>query len=1027
MPKKSLLPIALSFATLAFVGCSPSDEPKEEPKASGHILSTSVEKKDNTFTLHAIYSSPEYAGISSIKPSSFNSEMKVFAKLRSSVQAKEVSEGYSVDVKCTYEYLSLASKDYYNLECDDLNDNSDSTSSRSLSADELLVARWSEYGKDEAVEFGALSEFAFKDAKPADTTQQPNQEQAAQTDPTKLSGIYSGIYNNTTVEVNFDTNTTTYPSLGCTTHFEVTEQTTKRAILAEELVEGECRVDTRLYITKYEDNTSKVKFKNDTIYSSGFELYSSTHKDGFTNIKGSADQLLSSTINYTPKGFEIHATLASQANVNLFVEYDETNLYKEDTLLAGDITTIAKDNAFGVDINCTYTDKENSRTNTLLCDDMNSQEDNPLEIAYPTTKPLWLSWNNLRSYQAALLNINFSQAGMFDEAAYNQRIRDEEAAAYAAALAEAESNATTKYRAMSPYVVTSKGVGNNAKNFVVDGSYIYVASGEDGLEVLKIENNNTLSHIATKDTSDAQDVKVDGDYAYIADGEAGLKVIDISNPSSPKIRGIVDTNGTAVDVLVDGDYAYVSNGYSEDKDRGLKVVDISDKENPSVVGYEKDLAGILKKGDYIYGSYGYSIDVSDPTDPQTVDRISDNYNFRAIVGDHIITQNTTVDITDPTDMKEDGNFTTFYDYVNDIKVVDGIGYVANGWRGLTLLDISDLSNINYVANMRYGLNSVYKVDVSDGYAYVLSTDSYDRKAISKINIDKKTSPVIPVASKKGYKAVKDNTLYNIDDNTLTISSIDDTNITTISTLGLEESIYAFSGKGISLLNDTLYYLFVNSDNRGLAAVDISDSENPKNLTTFDLDGSICSIKIVGNYAYIAAESAGLHIVDVSDAKNLELVGTLDDDNFEAAYDIAIKGDYAFVSNGSGLAVVDISDVAHPTFVKGFYTDYVRNIKIDGDYLYVSRSSRFITYDISTPNEPKLLGDTHIKGYGPIELVGDYAVCGNSESTASIIDITNKAFPIEVGYFYDMGDAQQVVGDYLFTKDYMFDVSKLRGE
>ena len=522
-----------------------------------------------------------------------------------------------------------------------------------------------------------------------------------------------------------------------------------------------------------------------------------------------------------------------------------------------------------------------------------------------------------------------------------------------------------------------------------------------------------------------------------------MKIIDISSPTSPKVTGVVDTNGTATYIVQDGDYCYVSNR----DDNFLDIIDISDKENPIIVGsIAYGYYRIIKKDNYIYGGTITSVDVSDPTNPTYTDSVTGT-NFVtgtysilsrqafAIVANHIISFNETIDITDPTNMQVDNGFSTFGGSVSNLKIVNNIAYMASGSRGLTLLDMSDLSNITYKANLNYGL---FLTDISvgsDGFVYGISRDQ-----IFKIDVDTKTSPFIPLKGlSSGYnKIVDEDFLYNVSYNILTISSIDDVNITQISTLEITE----LGQKGITDIvksKDILIYLYPN----GIGTIDVNDSENPKNLGTLDIDGYMNDIKIDGNYAYIAAENKGIKIVDISDPKNLELVGSLGGDLTYVTH-IEKKDNYLFVGgtylrisgnpdygNMYGISIIDISDVTNPIFVKYFTTDKVSSIKIDGNCLYANNKGSLEIYDILTASEPKKVTQVSTSIYdGQMVIVGNYLLTtprNHSYAPITITDITSKEYPKRVGYFYDAGYIQQVVDNRLFTSKYIFDVSKLRGE
>ena len=83
-------------------------------------------------------------------------------------------------------------------------------------------------------------------------------------------------------------------------------------------------------------------------------------------------------------------------------------------------------------------------------------------------------------------------------------------------------------------------------------------------------------------------IAVAGNYAYITDMNKGLKIIDISNPSSPVVKGTLDTPGYAQDIAVAGNYAYVADSYN-----GLNIIDISNPNTPALKGIY-DTSGVAE-------------------------------------------------------------------------------------------------------------------------------------------------------------------------------------------------------------------------------------------------------------------------------------------------------------------------------------------------------------------------------------------------------------------------------------------------
>jgi hypothetical protein len=161
----------------------------------------------------------------------------------------------------------------------------------------------------------------------------------------------------------------------------------------------------------------------------------------------------------------------------------------------------------------------------------------------------------------------------------------------------------------------------------------------------------------------AMAVAVADNYAYVAESSVGLQVIDVSNPANPVHAGRYEFEGGGLHrvVAVSGNYAYLAD---EDRHVGLQVIDVSNPANPVRVGGYKMMAGmgLAVAGNHVYvadeglGSLQV-IDVSNPANPVRAGGYG-RFGYETIV------------------------------YDSDIAVVDNLIYMADGWRGLLILELS---------------------------------------------------------------------------------------------------------------------------------------------------------------------------------------------------------------------------------------------------------------------------------------------------------------------------------------------------
>ena len=201
-----------------------------------------------------------------------------------------------------------------------------------------------------------------------------------------------------------------------------------------------------------------------------------------------------------------------------------------------------------------------------------------------------------------------------------------------------------------------------------------------------------------------------GKYCYMTAYESDtLNIIDISDPDSPVIISQL-TDSTNLEgcegITVIGNYAYIT---CTEAHRFI-VVDISDPTNPSIIGNLHDavqLNGV--EGMDIVGKYAFCVcwygdavtvvDISDPTNPVVIDTLTDVATLR-----------------NPIYLKVRGN----YAYVSCRGSV-----IANTTGGLTILDVSDPTNISYVNRIGYDddnlINYPAGLDVDGSYVYLAGT------------------------------------------------------------------------------------------------------------------------------------------------------------------------------------------------------------------------------------------------------------------------------------------------------------------
>lgn len=242
--------------------------------------------------------------------------------------------------------------------------------------------------------------------------------------------------------------------------------------------------------------------------------------------------------------------------------------------------------------------------------------------------------------------------------------------------------------------------------FCIQGDYLYGVTSSS-LKILNISDPGSISFAGSLPlTGYPQDLAVQGNIAYVArmSTDGGMQTIDISNPSSPVDISIYP--GNFQHIKVNSNYVYLT--FSSE----FTILDASDS---SAVTYKGgfEMPGFVSQvtasGNYLYaGSNGLRvIDISDSTHPVQTGYLDLYGDLTAMAGDSLLiycplsmgaSNNVyTINVSDPSDPQVLDNFTCPVMTV-DLAVKGNLVFVACWWDGVRVFDISDPSNIVQIAH-----------------------------------------------------------------------------------------------------------------------------------------------------------------------------------------------------------------------------------------------------------------------------------------------------------------------------------------
>ena len=163
-------------------------------------------------------------------------------------------------------------------------------------------------------------------------------------------------------------------------------------------------------------------------------------------------------------------------------------------------------------------------------------------------------------------------------------------------------------------------------------------------------------------------------------------------------------------------------------------------------------------------------------------------------------------------------------------------------------------------------------------------------------------------------------------------------------------------------------------------------------------GAASLVEVVGDYAYVSV-GPRLAVLDISDPHAPILLGqteALPDD----VWALAVAGDYAYVTAlGGGMRVVDIGDPNDPHIVNTVATSiWARGMAVSGGYLYLADGDEGMqVYVLTDPSAPQWLACARVSPTSVTVCVeGDYAYLGHISRGLRIIDVSDPAFPQRLG-------------------------------
>ena len=192
------------------------------------------------------------------------------------------------------------------------------------------------------------------------------------------------------------------------------------------------------------------------------------------------------------------------------------------------------------------------------------------------------------------------------------------------------------------------------------------------------------------------------------------------------------------------------------------------------------------------------------------------------------------------------------------------------------------------------------------------------------------------------------------------------------------------------------YLFVGTGGdeavEGLWVVDVRDPHHPDSVAfdTVSLAGNALEIALTDSLAIIASAQEQVHICSIGNPLAPHVISTVGEGQ-GFVWDVAVQGHYIYSARYTprGLSVADIADPAHPQ-ITGFaaIADDPSGLCMAGNYAHVTAGLGLYVVDISNPQSPAAVAVVPDTGATQVAIWGDYAYVTNYSGTLSVVDVSD---------------------------------------
>lgn len=244
-------------------------------------------------------------------------------------------------------------------------------------------------------------------------------------------------------------------------------------------------------------------------------------------------------------------------------------------------------------------------------------------------------------------------------------------------------------------------------------------------------------------------------------------------------------------------------------------------------------------------------------------------------------------------------------WANDVVIIGNYAYIADGTKGLMVIDVSDSTLPDYVNSVSLPGNAgaiagteqyLYIGDREDTLRILSLSNPTNPTQVGKLSLTDDALGLYPVGNRL-YVCARSQGLVIVDIQNPANPVI----LGTYNTPGFAYEV---------IVDNNLAY--VADATRGVRIIDVSTPSNPVETGFYDTNGISYSLAKSGNYLYVADGNYGIKVFDATNPDTLILLGSLDTPG--TASGIQFYNGHVFVADGTmgGLRVINVTNPSAPT-------------------------------------------------------------------------------------------------------------------